>query len=101
MVAEERTEQMENAALNDERIMEAPEPPLPRIAAFPTLGQRIATLEIKLDIAEDGRHIAMIDDDIPGCIAMGETREEAINKVRVLALEIIADRIEHGEPAFQ
>ena len=73
MVAKERTEQMENAALNnDEHIMEAQDPPLPRIAAFPALGERIAALEIELDIAEDGRHIARLTMISQGVLRWGK-----------------------------
>ncbi|MDO8674109.1 MAG: type II toxin-antitoxin system HicB family antitoxin [Dehalococcoidia bacterium] len=36
-------------------------------------------------------------DDLPGVMAYGKTRQEAISKVEALALRVIADRIEHGE----
>ena len=36
--------------------------------------------------------------ELPGVGIYGETREEAIEKVKALALREIVDRIEHGEP---
>ena len=35
--------------------------------------------------------------DLQGVMVYGENREDAIQKVKVLALRVIADRIEHGE----
>jgi predicted RNase H-like HicB family nuclease len=34
---------------------------------------------------------------LPGVLAYGNTREEAISRVQALALRVLADRIEHGE----
>jgi predicted RNase H-like HicB family nuclease len=45
---------------------------------------------------EDGRWIAEVD-DLPGVLAYGKTRNEAIAKVEALALRVIADRLDHGE----
>ena len=45
---------------------------------------------------EDGRWIAEVF-DLPGVLAYGKTREDAIAKVEALALRVIADRIDHGE----
>jgi len=35
--------------------------------------------------------------DLPGVMAYGKTRVEAVAAVEVLALRVIADRIENGE----
>ena len=35
--------------------------------------------------------------DLPGVMAYGMTRIDAIAKVEALALRVIADRLEHGE----
>ncbi len=51
---------------------------------------------IELDQEEDGRMIAEVP-ALPGVLAYGQTREEAIARVEVLALRVLADRIEHGE----
>jgi predicted RNase H-like HicB family nuclease len=53
-------------------------------------------LKIEIDREEDGRWIAEII-DLPGVLAYGETREEAIERVKALSLCVIADRLEHGE----
>ena len=54
-------------------------------------------LTVELDREEDGRFIAEIP-DLPGVLAYGATREEALRNVQALALRVIADRIQHGEP---
>ena len=53
-------------------------------------------LEIEIEREDDGRWLADIP-ELPGVMAYGETRTEAIDKVKVLALRVIADEIEHGE----
>jgi predicted RNase H-like HicB family nuclease len=45
---------------------------------------------------EDGRWIAEVS-ELPGVLAYGESSLEAISKAEVLALRVIADRLEHGE----
>ncbi|ABQ90177.1 MULTISPECIES: type II toxin-antitoxin system HicB family antitoxin [unclassified Roseiflexus] len=52
---------------------------------------------IEVEQEEDGRWIAEAP-DLPGVLAYGQTREEAIARVKVLALRVLADRLEHGEP---
>jgi predicted RNase H-like HicB family nuclease len=54
-------------------------------------------MNIELEREEDGRWIAEVI-DLPGAMAYGATQEEAITKVKALALRILADRVEHGEP---
>ena len=44
----------------------------------------------------DGRWIAEIE-DIPGALAYGDTKEEAIAKAEALALRVVAERIEKQE----
>jgi len=53
-------------------------------------------MRIEIDIETDGRWIAEIE-DLPGVMAYGNTRLEAIEKVEALALRVMADRLEHGE----
>ena len=53
-------------------------------------------MKIETEREEDGRWIAEVP-DLPGVMVYGENREDAIQKVKVLALRVIADRIEHGE----
>jgi predicted RNase H-like HicB family nuclease len=54
------------------------------------------TLSVEFDREEDGRFIADIP-ALPGCIVYGATREEALEKVKALALHVVADMLEHGE----
>ena len=53
-------------------------------------------LNIELEQETDGRWIAEID-ELNGVLVYGETREDAIRKVKTLALRVIADRLENGE----
>ena len=53
-------------------------------------------LSIELDREADGRWIAEAL-ELPGVMAYGATREDAISKTEKLAIEVIADRIQHGE----
>lgn len=53
-------------------------------------------LNIEVDREEDGRWIAEAV-GLPGVMCYGGTREEAISSVERLAIEVIADRIAHGE----
>jgi predicted RNase H-like HicB family nuclease len=46
---------------------------------------------IEIERENDGRYIAEIP-SIPGVMVYGATRSEAIEKVRVLALEVLADQ---------
>ncbi len=53
-------------------------------------------LVVELEREDDGRWIAEIP-ALPGVMAYGETRDEALRAVEVLALRVFADRLEHGE----
>ncbi len=53
-------------------------------------------LAIELEQETDGRWIAEID-ALNGVLVYGETRGDAIRKVKTLALREIADRLENGE----
>jgi predicted RNase H-like HicB family nuclease len=53
-------------------------------------------LTIDLDLEEDGRWIAEAL-ELPGVMCYGKSRDEAISNVERLAIEVIADRIVHGE----
>jgi predicted RNase H-like HicB family nuclease len=44
----------------------------------------------------DGRWLAEVP-ELPGVMAYGSTSIEAMSKAEVLALRVIADRIEHNE----
>lgn len=55
------------------------------------------SLSIELEQEDDGRWIAEVP-ELPGTLAYGSTRPEAIARAEALALRILADRLEHGEP---
>ena len=57
---------------------------------------RTLKLRITLDREEDGRWIAEVP-DLPGVMVYGRTRRAAVVAAKVLALRVLADRIEHGE----
>lgn len=44
----------------------------------------------------DGRWLAEVP-ELPGVLAYGATAQEALAKAEVLALRVIAERLEHGE----
>jgi len=56
--------------------------------------------KIEIEQEEDGRWIADIA-ELPGVMAYGNTAKEAETKVKALALRVIADRLEHNEPALE
>jgi len=49
--------------------------------------------QIETDREEDGRWIAEIP-DLPGVLAYGASREDAIRSVEALALRVLADKLE-------
>lgn len=51
---------------------------------------------IETEREDDGRWIAEVP-DLPGAMAYGATRAEAVARVEALALRVMADRLEHGE----
>ena len=54
-------------------------------------------LTVEIEQENDGRFIAEIP-ELPGVLAYGQTKKEAVAKVEALALRTLADRLEHGEP---
>lgn len=57
---------------------------------------RESAMKIELEQEDDGRWIAEIP-DLPGALVYADTREQAVDRVKALALRVIADRLEHGE----
>ncbi len=53
-------------------------------------------LSIEVEREDDGRWLTEVP-ELPGVMAYGQTREEAITRVQALALRVLADRLEHGE----
>lgn len=54
-------------------------------------------LAVEVEQETDGRWLAEVP-ELPGVLVYGPTRSEAIARAQVLALRVIADRLEHGEP---
>ena len=53
-------------------------------------------LAVETEQETDGRWIAEIP-QIPGVLAYGADRSEAISRVEALALRVLADRLDRGE----
>ena len=60
----------------------------------------VMRMVVELEREEDGRWIAEVG-DLPGVMAYGATREQALAAVEALALRVLADRLENGEAAPQ
>ena len=48
---------------------------------------------VEIDREDDGRWIAEVV-DLPGALAYGQTREEAVARAEALALRVMADRLD-------
>jgi predicted RNase H-like HicB family nuclease len=55
------------------------------------------SLTVEVEREEDGRWLAEVP-ELPGVLAYGPSRSEAIVRAQALALRVLADRLEHGEP---
>ncbi|HSC17284.1 MAG TPA: type II toxin-antitoxin system HicB family antitoxin [Rhizomicrobium sp.] len=53
-------------------------------------------MRLEVEQEEDGRWLAEAP-ELPGVIAYGASRAEAVARVETLALRVLADRLEHGE----
>jgi predicted RNase H-like HicB family nuclease len=51
---------------------------------------------VEIEREDDGRWIGEVT-DLPGVLAYGTTRDEAVAKAKALAFRVLADRLEHGE----
>jgi predicted RNase H-like HicB family nuclease len=56
----------------------------------------LESIPITLGREDDGRWWADIE-SMPGVMAYGQTREQALTSVRALALRVAADCLDHGE----
>ena len=55
-------------------------------------------MKIETEQEQDGRWLADVV-DLPGAMAYGETRDEALTAVEALAFRVLADRVEQREMA--
>ena len=56
----------------------------------------IQPIRVEIEREEDGRVLATVP-DLPGVMAYGGTEDEAVRKVKSIALQVLADMIESGE----
>jgi predicted RNase H-like HicB family nuclease len=56
----------------------------------------IDPIRVDVEREDDGRILASVP-DLTGVMAYGETEDAAIRKVKSIALQVLADRIESGE----
>lgn len=55
-------------------------------------------LTLECEREDDGRWLAEVL-ELPGVLAYGTSRAEAMAKAEILALRVLADRLEHDETA--
>jgi predicted RNase H-like HicB family nuclease len=55
---------------------------------------------VEVEQETDGRWIAEVP-QLPGVLAYGQSRDEAVRNAQVLSLRVLAERLEHGEPLPQ
>jgi len=56
--------------------------------------------QVETEREDDGRWIAEIP-ALPGVMAYGRSRQEAVWNAQALALRVMADRLENGEPVAE
>jgi predicted RNase H-like HicB family nuclease len=56
----------------------------------------IQPIRVEIDREENGRILASVP-ELPGVMAYGRTEDEAIRKVKSIALQVLADMIDSGE----
>ncbi len=58
--------------------------------------QQAINITIETELEDDGRWIAEVP-ELPGVIAYGATEDEARRDAEILALRVLAERLETGE----
>lgn len=56
-----------------------------------------AMFKVEVEKEENGRWMAEVV-NLPGVLCYADTREEAVTHAQALALRVLAERLEHGEP---
>jgi predicted RNase H-like HicB family nuclease len=56
----------------------------------------IEPIRVEVEREHDGRMLASVP-ELPGVMAYGVTAEEAIRKVKAIALQVLADMVESGD----
>ena len=57
-------------------------------------------MKIEVEQEDDGRWIAEVP-ELPGVMAYGQTRQQAIDRTQSLSLRVHADRLDHAEAITQ
>jgi predicted RNase H-like HicB family nuclease len=52
--------------------------------------------KVEIEQEGDGRWIAEVP-ELPGVLAYGASREQAVTRAQALSLRVLAERLEHGE----
>ena len=53
-------------------------------------------LRVEVEQEDDGRWLAEVV-ELPGVLAYGQSRTEAVERAQALSLRVLADRLDHGE----
>ena len=53
-------------------------------------------LKVEVEREDDGRWLAEVP-ELPGVLAYGQTRAQAVGRVEALTFRVLADRLEAGE----
>ena len=75
---------------------------LPAVSEIARRSRKCVPMPLTIETEEetDGRWLAEVP-ELPGVLAYGQTRAEAVSRAEVLALRVLADRIEAGEAVPQ
>jgi predicted RNase H-like HicB family nuclease len=63
---------------------------------WPARKQKLMNFTLDCEQEADGRWIAEVP-ELPGVLAYGNSQMDAMSKAKILALRVIADRLENGE----
>jgi len=56
----------------------------------------IQPIRVEVEREDDGRILASVP-ELPGVMAYGSTQDEAVRKVKAIALQVLADMVESGD----
>jgi predicted RNase H-like HicB family nuclease len=56
----------------------------------------VITFRVETEREDDGRWLAEVL-ELPGVLAYGDSQDAAVSRVQVLALRVLAERLDHGE----
>jgi predicted RNase H-like HicB family nuclease len=62
----------------------------------PVYNDRMSDFTVDVEREDDGRWIGEVA-ELPGVLAYGQDRDQAVARAKALAFRVLADRLEHGE----